>query len=239
MRAASLVLVAALVAGASAYKWGRQTWNSVATAYWQSRCLNYMGDPQRVVCEERADRPAMIDPGLLLDRSDLKGTRLVAPTLPCFAHLAAICNWGHLGGAPTTSTECAILFCHRRTTSGGHDRLVIVTRRVMRFQEWDDIDIGECFGVHIITPASFGHNPSVRIEVGGPTGDKPVPILSYTRRARFFEGSADATDHSHFTIGYHMDGVAGVIDGWLHDDPIYGERVLMRVQSGPAHDGSR
>jgi hypothetical protein len=42
-----------------------------------------------------------------------------------------------------------------------------------------------------------------------------APVIDYGNKLRFFAGQADATDPSHFTIAYDLDGRPGTIDGWL------------------------
>ena len=45
-----------------------------------------------------------------------------------------------------------------------------------------------------------------------------MPSIATTHQLRFFGGSPDPADGSHFTLPYELDGQPGVIDGWLRDD---------------------
>jgi hypothetical protein len=47
-----------------------------------------------------------------------------------------------------------------------------------------------------------------------------VPVIKPGNQLRFFGGSPDAADASHFTIPFELDGQAGIIDGWLRDDAL-------------------
>ena len=57
------------------------------------------------------------------------------------------------------------------------------------------------------------HRPVARLKPGAPLESSPV--IDYGNKLRFFAGQADATDPSHFTIAYDVDGSPGTIDGWL------------------------
>jgi len=235
--AATVIIGLVIITGICAHRWGGQAWRRAEILYWQSRCLKYDGNPRHVVCEERVDLPTTVESRFLIDRTDRRGTRLVEPSPKCFLNFMALNNWITIGGVRTASTEAVVVFCHRRKSPAGHERLVVVTRRVMRFQKWeDDIDFGECFGFHIITAGTLSSPPTDHIEIGGPLHAKYGPILSYSKCTRFFEGIADPSDESRFTIGYEMDGVPGVIDGQLRDEKSIGDDVDLRMRSGPAFD---
>ena len=214
-------------------------WRIAERMYWQHECLIYSGDSMHVVCEERIDRPTPIAPDLVVDRSNTMGTRLAARPLRCFVRFAAACGWQRLGGVATSSTEVPVLFCHQLATPAGGARLVVVTRRVMRFEQWrNEIDFGQKFGANIFVPGSFTRRPTGQCQLSGVEGARAAPILSYSKRTRFFEGVPNPTDPSRFTIGYDMDGVPGVIEGQLQRVNSE-DNVLLRVLSGPALDVSQ
>lgn len=229
-RLVAATLIFAAIAGTSAYRWGPRVWRGAALLYWEHCCLTYTDDSGRVVCEERADRPAAIPAGMVLERSGAGGTRLVKPPLRCFSRLAAASGWSRVGGEQ-------VLFCHSRRGPAGEVRLVVVTRRVLKWEDWHDIDFGQHFRFYIISPGSGWNSPMLRTETGGTLDAKYGPVVSYSRRTRFFEGTADPADPSRFVIGYDMDGVPGTIEGRLRKTP-YGDDILFRVISGPALDRS-
>jgi hypothetical protein len=70
---------------------------------------------------------------------------------------------------------------------------------------------------------------------------QPVRI-NYGSRLRFFAGQIDASDPSHFTIGYQVDGSAGSIDGRMRDSGLVlrpsggapaGEELIQKMSSSP------
>jgi WD40 repeat protein len=108
-------------------------------------------------------------------------------------------------------------FLHRRTSPGGHERLVNV-----------EVSSGDSFGgpeIHwmVVIPGSFA--PQAQMRSG------QLLELQRNSRTEMFKvmaGQPDAADASHFTIDYYFNGQRGTIDGWLCND----DTVRLQPQVG-------
>ncbi|HEX4125017.1 MAG TPA: hypothetical protein VHY37_09860 [Tepidisphaeraceae bacterium] len=117
-----------------------------------------------------------------------------------------------------------VVFCHRRISSAGHLRLVVV-----EFPLHAQYDFGDDFlndlSVQIFAPDSATEivRPSpFRVVWMGQDPDLPMP-------SRVYAGRADPADASHFTIEFQWpDGIHGLIDGWLRDD----DHVRVKIRPG-------
>lgn len=226
-------------------------WQRTRVLYWQHRCLNHVDPPGTVVYEEDPDHVAS-----LLFRPSTAYVKLPKFTLP-----------GPLYRVPTLAGKMPqeferlfpsgadfVVFLHRRRSSEGKERLVVVTARVYEdlsprtaFFDGHDhyfagfyIKLGE--GVAVVPAGIFGPEPSL------PAAD-PMAGYSLTKNPqenvtgyRLFAGQPDPIDESRFTIRYEVGTgnyeretvqkptwISGEIEGQLQTD---GE-VKLTVGSGP------
>jgi hypothetical protein len=123
-----------------------------------------------------------------------------------------------------------IIFMHERVSRGGNRRLVWVERPGGQFSFRRAAWIPESlFGTTRNRSLSkltelINSGTASPLEDDGPN-DYPGSMTSKWKRDRtlkaamkIFFGQPDPEDASHFTIRYEIDGVPGIIDGWLGDD---------------------
>jgi hypothetical protein len=105
-----------------------------------------------------------------------------------------------------------IIFAHLRKTRSGVERVLVV----YAVPSWPkngthvkvDTLIVDAVGDAWNPPDRWDATSSVALSRDG---------SSHGNGLRIFAGQADPKDASHFTIEYEIDGVKGVLDGWLQD----------------------
>ena len=122
----------------------------------------------------------------------------------------------------TLHVDDPVLFLHALKSRSGQTRLVLVYGH----PTWPGSKTVVQVGATILSPATL--IPAVERECVGPAiedGDR-----TSSTGLRIFAGQADAKDAAHFTIGFQVNGVAGVIDGRLGPDAAGQEVVEMRMK---------
>jgi hypothetical protein len=209
----------ALTVVAVVYIWLAPIISPRARMLWlQHRCLEYAAPAGQVVW---TDRPAMMS--ALYQKGggykqvkypDSEGISIFWPNYYLQALLAGEERKidGYLGDA----------FTHGRKAGGGSRRLVAVGF---------DPRLGEGntsagFEVVVFKKVMSGGRPE-EIWRGS------FPLTAPGRRfgsMQIYAGQIDSADDSHFTLEYDIDGVGGVVDGWLRAD----DHVKLQVRSDPA-----
>jgi hypothetical protein len=145
------------------------------------------------------------------------------------------------------------LYLHEMKTPSGQQRLVVVSFSVSQYvkdrapkkgvQRHYEAETIRKFSADVMDPQN--PRPSARetrmVMLDPPggraqllaafaSGNDPHPVVDLQpgQRWRIFAGQADAVDPTHFTIGYEIEGQAGVIDGRLND----GDRLMLTPRVG-------
>ena len=124
--------------------------------------------------------------------------------------------------------EGAVVFCHERTSPAGNRRLLMVLLPSTGGKDWVRGDILDEQLQVFVLPSISWHDPL-------PPWRGGMLSIPYSSRAlvppqRMYAGVPDPVDPSQFSIKYEWpDGVAGFLDGRLHDD----DQVTFKVRPGP------
>jgi hypothetical protein len=120
----------------------------------------------------------------------------------------------------------SLALLHERKTRSGKVRIVALRVEAM---------------VNITGHGFFGYKMLAEARANDPkafwAGDEfDVRLLDGTllrpvsgRPMRIFAGQVDPVDESHFTVPYELNGVRGVLDGWLEDNPSPGAAEIVRL----------
>ena len=170
---------------------------------------------------------------------------------------AAIENWmtALLGNMhPSVPPETATVFLGEMKTPGGNRRLVCVSlavdQKIIQFEGREgtlrsyryELDTRRLLGAAVFDPQKAGPPVHTAMVIHEPPGQRTIippppddPSLTPPPRTikpnvtwRIFAGQIDPADASHLTIGYEIDGKAGVIDGRLND----GDRLMFTPRTG-------
>jgi hypothetical protein len=200
----------------------------------QRRCANFESARDQVAFEQPIDpsRPPRIDYGIV----------------PYFGRLTPSSSIGYLPPAlrqfsirPGTGLPAAVtpgvIFMHQRTTSAGRTRLVVL----FLMPATQDLRSPYCVVARdwVAEPATWRPGSVARFRESSSFSLR----LTEQDRLRVFMGQPDATDPSHFTIDYELNGERGTIDGWLRDGDAFAEpvgaaprdtNVELHARTGPA-----
>jgi hypothetical protein len=211
-------------------------WTQARILYWQRQCMNYEAPLGHVACEELGDDAPFSEKAavaLLLQQGGYEGS---ASSIR--AHAKAFDQFNQLvdPAAYQLRTLYPCLYMHRRRSPGGHDRLVRIdfahTCAVMN----GDAEIFS-FDASVFRPAGIYTRPDPLWRGSDLFGTWNRTLWHDKGYFRFFSGTADPADPSHFTIGYDVALVHdlqanpvlhGTIDGWLRDD----DSILLRAPRG-------
>jgi hypothetical protein len=187
-----LVIIVILIAAA----WAGLNWSEVrhktkVVVYWR-QCMNHEWDVKLVASTAKDDvRRLRWQAGYQWSGGD--AVHLRSPH--CWEEITRFSNRGSLMGPGSLS------FLHERRTPGGKRRLVAASF------------YGFAQGYTLTQDGVLGE-PKLLAKSA-----PPAPLLPiFTAQVRVFAGSADAADPTHFTIPYEVDGVSGVLHGWLQND---------------------
>jgi hypothetical protein len=211
----------AIIVGVSLalWHWSDSIQHRVALGYWARQCAAYAPPPGQIVYDSgggklRAD--ALLNsspeyheaPRIWSGRDVLEGIFLwVRPWTNLRSHLPP--------NRPELPDRTPI-FMHDRTSANGSTRLVVV-----------ELGILPKLSTAVLSRGTFGASV-VYTRYDYSLGELH-PLYwgqSVPRGTQIFAGQADPTDASHFTVGFTLDGDAGMIDGWLENN----ETVLLRIR---------
>jgi hypothetical protein len=212
----SLLIVIVLVLLLSAWSWGPRLWQRVRVAYWQHRCLVYTAPVDQVIYEEDPTSARML---------------LASPDCAMTANnpqFVARRPWPWREFPSTGVGADGVAFLHERMTPSGQRRLVVV-------EVWLRWPVGTGRQVlqlnnYVIRPRAMAARPEIANNAVFCYPVEEFSSLASTDRVRLFAGQPDASDPTHFTIGYAVNGKTGTIDGWLTNV----DRVNLQVRDGPA-----
>jgi hypothetical protein len=139
----------------------------------------------------------------------------------------------------------SVIFLHQLTTPAGIKRLVWVSINAKgrislqpngsALPEYS-FSLGRCFTATVMDEDA--DNPVVTTAIFESAATDKMQLISKPENKaelknksgywRVFAGQIDASDPSHLTFAYDIDGHAGVIDGWLKD----GDRLMLEPRAG-------
>lgn len=192
--------VVALLCWAAPYVWQR-----ARISYLYRQCAAFTAAPNQLVYTENpvSIRPLMAsDPSFQMAHNFWGGVGRVSP------------NWQRLYTAlsPPGFNSCGTAFLHECRTPNGARVLVAVDylhatalndHRMVTFQ------------VRVFSRGWMYELPTGLYDV-----DLQVPVAVFPDKPMqltIFAGQPDPADASHFTIPYEIDGVSGMIDGWVRN----------------------
>jgi len=124
----------------------------------------------------------------------------------------------------------APLFLHSRNRPDGVERLVAVRPvPTARYAFTSPTQSGPKWELKS-QPLTFLANTGGSTQPLSCVGSTGVPLV-YTSddRVTIFAGQADASNASHFTIGYSINGHHGTLEGWLQND----DSIRLAARDGP------
>jgi hypothetical protein len=232
----SLLVIAALVLGYSAWRWGPAAWQETQIRYYQRQLLTYNSPADQVVYEEDPAEAAK----LLAKPSEFAPFRwdMWAPPeakMPGPAASRIVPHYqtfeelnGRRMAVPGGTAYETILFLHERTTPKGERRLVKVTLIAAPFSFWAHVIEGDRYQSHTWTHAYRG-----RVGVVEPFDTRPRHIVKSPDpnppNLHIYAGQIDPKDASHFTIRYQAWGQEDVMDGYL----INNDTVTLKPRNAP------
>jgi len=188
--------------------------------YWQHQAARYSLPPVTpVYTTDPALAAKLLTSGRGYDSSAAAGS-LLHPQV--WEHVSDYAGLVHGLDAP--------LFLHSRNRPDGVERLVAVrpvptasyafTSPTKSWQKWE----------LKIQPLTFLANTGGSTQPLSCVGSTGVPLV-YTSddRVTIFAGQADASNASHFTIGYSINGHHGTLEGWLQND----DSIRLAARDGP------
>lgn len=205
-----------LASGWFGWRWSHPLREQAAYLRLQSQCCTWSRPSNTVVYEEESEAAA---------RLLAAGGEYVAPRKPLFDYpdnrpppgwtppaLYDPKPWREIGESVPDRDQAAIVFLHARSEPTVGQRLVVVrAAHCATGPEGHSVQFGgKSFHAATATPGS-------RLALAGPSVGGASVHVPPDQRLRVFAGQPDPDDASHFTIGFELNGVPGVIDGWLRD----------------------
>jgi hypothetical protein len=219
-----LALLTSTVVGASTWDWARKR---LSLLHEQRKCLTHVAAPDQIATSLELNS-VMWDITARVER-DAAEKPLGAPRY-LQRYAAALQTAGVVNGPPDWSSP-ETLFLHERRTPGGESRLLVVRRGMMDLWSFSYV----CLTATVVRPGSLLKLPVVDDQKDSVPSTRFVQGIGSHRasdRLRLFAGQPDASDPTHFTIRYDINGERGTIDGWLRDDGM----VTFTVRDGPAKE---
>jgi hypothetical protein len=200
------IAIAIVIAGTLAWLW----WPQVRASYYERQCRAYTTPADQVMYAEDAAQTAARYPQqpsrryVPLSNRQPIASKAVIP--PCWRDFLMVKG--------TSCNGNAILFLHERRSPAGNRALVAV-----EFNGWGALRAWQfCYHIYRTNGSTFGYCPiDLRHDIA------PGSL-------KLFAGQPDQADSSHFTIGYAIGALPGVLDGWLQDD----KSIRLQVRDGPA-----
>ncbi len=230
------LLVALLLLGLAAWRWGGPWWRQARYLHCQARCLDYTAPPDMVVYEENAP-----DVDLLLAKGG--GYRMLPRTdrtlREFYRQYRLAAYYPPELWAILPQQSAGIAFVHRRRSPRGPERLVVVAASAG--ESFQDYGYFLAMGHgRVYEPATWESGSTLRLvrDSGLFWHDLAHPPHAlWCEGMRLFAGQADPSDESHFTIDYETYRLVapgqlvpqrGTIDGWLRDD----DSVQLQLRDG-------
>ena len=199
-------------------------WGKLRVLYLQHQCAQYSPPVTEAVYELSGGASSRTEiPNGSIQARDAQGILRVREQPPCLAEYA--------NAEPVlfrTSTPAALLFMHDMKSPKGDRFLVVVWRR---HQPPADETLAASLRTDVYLPATFQKRLRCVFSSDGYTikDCKRGPVLSYGKVLRFYAGQIDNQNPSHFTVKYALDGLPGMIDGFVDD----AGRVRLTARDGP------
>jgi hypothetical protein len=179
------------------FEYWSYSWPSIkaerARKYWEKQCLNHRSPAGTI---SYSNDPQDVQ------RLKASGCFTSGPNWPCKPYaMRQIPEFEKL----FNRSVAPALFVHGRNAPSGPQRLVIVQMGTLPNDPFNRI-----------TLAPVNHQP---LGTRGTTPSSPIGqleiCLKWEDSIRLYEGQPDASDATHFTIDYDLNGVRGTIDGKL------------------------